>query len=55
MAIAQLGHIGARACRDWLSPGANEEQRAFAADWFAEFSEEPLTRLTIQELLDAVA
>jgi aminoglycoside phosphotransferase (APT) family kinase protein len=54
MAIAQLGHIGARACRDWLEPGASDEERSFAASWFGEFTEEPLTRASIEMLLGAV-
>jgi thiamine kinase-like enzyme len=54
MAIAQLGHIGQRACRDWLDPGASDDERSFAADWFGEFSEEPLTRASIEMLLRAV-
>jgi aminoglycoside phosphotransferase (APT) family kinase protein len=54
MGIAQLGHIGQRACTDWLRAGATDEERAFAAEWFGEFVDEPLTRDTIAMLLDAV-
>lgn len=53
MAIAQLGHIGARGCRDWLE-ATNEADRDFAAAWFGEFVDEPLTRETITMVLDAV-
>jgi len=54
MAIAQLGHIGARACRDWLE-ATNGAHRDFAEAWFGEFVDEPLTRETITMVLDAVA
>jgi aminoglycoside phosphotransferase (APT) family kinase protein len=54
MAIAQLGHIGARACADWLQPSASDDERAFAAEWFGEFIDEPLTRETIAMLFEAV-
>jgi aminoglycoside phosphotransferase (APT) family kinase protein len=53
MLIAQLGHIGARACADWLAAG-NEEARVFAASWFAEFVDDPHTMEEISMLLDAV-
>jgi aminoglycoside phosphotransferase (APT) family kinase protein len=53
MVIAQLGHIGARACRDWLE-ATNQAGRDFAAAWFGEFVDEPLTRKTITMVLDAV-
>jgi len=53
MLIAQLGHIGARACADWLAAG-NGEARAFAASWFAEFVDDPHTMEQISMLLDAV-
>ncbi len=53
MVIAQLGHIGARACRDWLE-ATSEDGRDFAAAWFGEFVDEPLTRETISMILDAV-
>ena len=53
MVIAQLGHIGARACRDWLEATTGAD-RDFAAAWFGEFVEEPLTRETITMVLDAV-
>jgi len=54
MLIAQLGHIGARACRDWLQ-ATNEADRDFAAAWFGEFVDEPLTRETITMVLNEVA
>jgi len=53
MLIAQLGHIGARACADWLA-AEDEEARAFAASWFAEFVDDPHTMEQISMLLDAV-
>jgi hypothetical protein len=53
MVIAQLGHIGARACRDWLE-ATNGADRDVAAAWFGEFVDEPLTRETITMVLDAV-
>jgi len=39
MLIAQLGHIGARACADWLDARTDEDRR-FAASWFGEFVDE---------------
>jgi thiamine kinase-like enzyme len=54
MLIAQLGHIGARACSDWLSADS-EEARRFAASWFAEFVDAPHTIEQIEMLLDAIA
>ena len=42
MLIAQLGHIGARACVDWLG-AKNEDERTFAEAWFAEFLDDPHT------------
>jgi hypothetical protein len=53
MLIAQLGHIGARACADWLG-ATNEDDRTFAAAWFAEFIDDPHTIDQIEMLLDAV-
>lgn len=54
MLIAQLGHIGARACADWLGADS-ENDRTFAASWFAEFVDEPHTMAQITMLLDALA
>lgn len=53
MLIAQLGHIGARACADWLG-ATDDDDRAFAASWFGEFVDEPHTMDQIEMLLDAV-
>ena len=53
MLIAQLGHIGARACADWLGADT-EDARAFAASWFGEFVDEPHTTGQIESLLDAI-
>ncbi len=55
MVIAQLGHINERACRRWLSSSASGEDRARAASLFGEFTDSPLTRGVIDELLDAVS
>ena len=54
MLIAQLGHIGARACADWLG-AENVGVRTFAAAWFAEFVDDPHTMEQIEMLLEAVA
>ena len=54
MLIAQLGHIGARACADWLG-AENAGARTFAEAWFGEFVDDPHTMEQIQMLLDAVA
>lgn len=54
MLIAQLGHIGARACSDWLS-AESEDDRTFAASWFGEFVDDPHTADQLTMLLDAVA
>jgi Phosphotransferase enzyme family len=53
MLIAQLGHIGARACSDWLNADS-EDARTFAASWFAEFVDEPHTIEQIEMLLDTI-
>jgi hypothetical protein len=53
MLIAQLGHIGARACADWLGAGSDDD-RAFAAAWFDEFIDEPHTMSQLTMLVDAV-
>jgi thiamine kinase-like enzyme len=55
MVIAQLGHIGARACSDWLQGEGSPDDRTFAEAWFAEFSEDPFTLEDVEMLLDAVA
>jgi len=54
MLIAQLGHIGARACSDWLG-AQSDAARTFAASWFAEFVDDPHTMQQIEMLVDAVA
>jgi len=53
MLIAQLGHIGARACADWLE-ATEDDDRAFAAAWFDEFVDDPHTIEEIEMLVDAV-
>jgi hypothetical protein len=56
MAIAQLGHIGERACERSLDPATSEVERARAAALLGEFlTDRPLTRALIEELLAAVA
>jgi Ser/Thr protein kinase RdoA (MazF antagonist) len=54
MPIAQLNHIGERACGLWLE-ATDESARARAASRVDEFVDEALTRNVIVELLDAVA
>jgi Ser/Thr protein kinase RdoA (MazF antagonist) len=54
MLIAQLGHIGAQACTDWLQADS-EEDRSFAASWFGEFADDPHTVEQIDVLLRAAA
>jgi Ser/Thr protein kinase RdoA (MazF antagonist) len=55
MLIATLGHINERACARWLAHPPGDPERARMADLFAEFSSNPLTRASIDQLLDAVA
>ena len=52
MAIAQLGHLGERACRLWLDP---TQDRARSTARVEEFLGEPITRPLIQRILDAIA
>lgn len=53
MVIAQLGHIGERACRCWLDPGrAHERDRNLGR--VEEFVTSTITRADIDMLLDAV-
>jgi len=54
MPIAQLNHIGERACRLWLE-ATDESGRARAAALVDEFVGEALTREVIAQLLDAIA
>jgi Ser/Thr protein kinase RdoA (MazF antagonist) len=51
MLIAQLGHIAEYACVRWLKPGASESERARAAGSIGEFTGRPVTRETIERLL----
>ncbi len=55
MAIAQLGHITEISCVDWLDPNASQADRDHSADRVAECVERPLTRATIDLLVEAVA
>lgn len=52
MAVAQLGHLGERACRLWLDP---TQDRARSTARVEEFLGEPITRQLIHCLLDAIA
>jgi hypothetical protein len=55
MVIAQIGHIGARACARWLAPGATTVEREAAAELVDEVvGDRALTRDGIALLLDAV-
>jgi hypothetical protein len=51
MTIAQLAHIGERACRLWLD-GVERER---IADTVEEFVTDPLTRDVIDRILDGIA
>lgn len=55
MLIAQLGHIGETACRDWLVPNRRSPHRSDSAAWFAEFIDRPHHRVVLQEILDAIS
>jgi Ser/Thr protein kinase RdoA (MazF antagonist) len=54
MPIAQLSHIGERACRLWLD-ATNDLDRARAASLADEFTGDALTRQVVMEVLAAVA
>ncbi len=54
MLIAQLGHIGEDACTRWLDPTEPASERARQAERADEFLSLPLTRDTIDEIVDAV-
>ena len=55
MVIAQLAHIGERACRRWLEPDASAGDQERATERVDEFlSDDALTRAVIEQLLDAV-
>jgi aminoglycoside phosphotransferase (APT) family kinase protein len=54
MLIAQLGHIGEIACRDWLEPNVRSPDRSDSAAWFSEFVDRPHHRAVLQEILDAI-
>ena len=53
MLIAQLGHIGEDACTRWLDPGESEAERERQEARMEEFVALPLTRDTLDGLLDA--
>ena len=52
MAIAQLGHLGERACRLWLDPTQDRARSTARVD---EFLDEPITRELIDGILDAIS
>lgn len=54
MLIATLGHINERACARWLDHRPGDPERDRMAALFGESVAEPVTRQTIEELLDAV-
>ena len=54
MLIATLGHINERACARWLDHRPGEPERDRMAALFGESVADPITRQTIEELLDAV-
>lgn len=54
MLIAQLGHIGALACHEWLD-SARRHDRDHHAGRIAEFVSDPLTRDVIDAMLDAIS
>jgi Ser/Thr protein kinase RdoA (MazF antagonist) len=54
MLIAALGHINERACTRWLDHPPGDPERDRMAALFGESVENPLTRRTIEQLLDAV-
>lgn len=54
MLIAQLGHIGETACRDWLEPNIRSPDRNESAAWFAELVDRPHHRAVLHAILDAV-
>ncbi len=54
MLIAQLGHIGEDACERWLDPSESAVERERQSARVEEFIALPLTRLAIDELINAV-
>jgi tRNA A-37 threonylcarbamoyl transferase component Bud32 len=54
MLIAALAHINERACTRWLDHDTGDPERDRMAALFGESVADPLTRRTIEELLDAV-
>ncbi|MFI7542052.1 phosphotransferase enzyme family protein [Actinoplanes sp. NPDC049599] len=54
MLIAQLGHIGEIAARDWLEPNARSPRRADSAAWIGEILDDPHSRRSLDALLTAV-
>ena len=55
MTIAQLGHITERACRLWLDPDVDGENRLRQEARVAEAAHQPLTLAVVDELLEAIA
>jgi len=54
MLIAALGHINERACTRWLDHPPGDPERDRMAALFGESVADPVTRRTIEQLLDAV-
>jgi Ser/Thr protein kinase RdoA (MazF antagonist) len=54
MLIATIGHINERACARWLDHPPGDPERDRMAALFGESVADPITRQTIEELLDAV-
>jgi len=52
MLIAQTGHIAREGCLRWLA-ATTDDARADNAAWVAEFLDEPVTRATVDAILDA--
>jgi len=53
MLVATLGHINERACQRWLDHPPGDPERVRMAALFAESVSDPLTRATIEDLLQA--
>ena len=54
MLVAALGHINERACRRWLDHPPSDPERQRMAALFRESVADPLTRRTIEDLVNAV-
>jgi len=54
MIVATLGHLTERACARWLDHAPGDPERDRMAALVGESVADPLTRQTIEDLLDAV-